>query len=71
MEQSLSLLEFFALLEDLLEVKLDYVETPVRQSDQKIFVADISKIREKIGWSPAVSARKGLEDMVQWVAKTM
>lgn len=71
MEQSLSLLELFALLEDLLEVKLDYVETPVRQSDQKIFVADISKIREKIGWSPTVSARKGLEDMVQWVAKTM
>lgn len=67
MEQSLSLLELFALLEEILEIKMEYRELPVRQSDQKVFVADITKIRQKIGWIPKVTAKQGVEAMVDWV----
>lgn len=67
MEQSLSLLELFALLEDILEIKMEYRELPVRQSDQKVFVADTTKIRQKIGWIPKVTAKEGVEAMVDWV----
>lgn len=69
MEQSLSLLELFAMLEDILGIKLEYTELPFRQSDQKVFVADITKIKSKIGWEPKVSARKGIQDMIDWVSK--
>ena len=67
MQQSLSLLELFDLLEDLLKIKLTYSQLPVRQSDQKVFVADISKIQSRIGWTPKVTAREGVESMIQWV----
>lgn len=67
MEQSLSLLELFDMLNDLLGIKLEYIQLPPRVSDQKIFVADITKIRKAIGWKPKVTAREGVSAMVEWV----
>lgn len=70
MEQSLSLLELFAMLEDMLGIKMQYTKLPPRQSDQKVFVADIKKIKERIGWTPKVSAREGVASMIEWVKQT-
>lgn len=67
MEQSLSLLELFRMLEDLLDIKLEYRQLPARISDQKVFVADISKIQGEIGWTPEVTALEGVSQMVEWV----
>lgn len=67
MEQSLSLLELFNMLNDILGIKMEYTQLPPRQSDQKVFVADIKKIYERIGWTPKVTAREGVEAMVHWV----
>lgn len=69
MEQSLSLLELFEMLNQMLSIKMEYKKLPVRQSDQKIFVADISKISDKIGWQPKVSSLEGITNMVEWVRK--
>ncbi len=66
MSQSLSLLELFNILEEILDVKLEYVKLPPRVSDQKIFVADINRISKAIGWKPEVSARVGIEKMIDW-----
>lgn len=67
MEQSLSLLELFAMLEGMLGIEMQYTKLPPRQSDQKVFVADIKKIKERIGWVPKVSAREGVASMIEWV----
>ena len=67
MAQSLSLLELFKMLEEILGIKMEYTILPPRQSDQKVFVADISKIRNKIGWEPKVTALEGVTKMVEWV----
>lgn len=67
MEQSLSLLELFNMLNELLEIKMEYTQLPPRQSDQKVFVADIKKIHDKIGWMPKVTAREGVSAMVDWI----
>ena len=69
MEQSLSLLELFNMLDNLLNIKMQYVQLPPRQSDQKVFVANINKINSKIGWYPKVSALEGVSKMVEWVKK--
>ena len=66
MEQSLSLLELFDMLENMLGVKMEYDCLPPRQSDQKVFVADIQKIKNRIGWSPKVSAKEGVQAMIEW-----
>jgi CDP-paratose 2-epimerase len=66
-ENSLSLLELFELLERQLNVQLKYDRLPVRESDQRVFVADISKAQKLLGWRPVVSAKDGVARMVDWV----
>lgn len=68
-ENSLSLLELFDILEQELNVKLNYKEIPARESDQKVFIADISKAKKLIGWQPKVSARQGIKKMIEWTDK--
>ena len=64
---SLSLLELFEMLSDLLTIPpLSYILTPRRASDQDCFIADISKARRLLGWSPAVSSREGIANMLAW-----
>ena len=66
MGQSLSLLELFAIVESMLDIKMEYRKLPARISDQKVFVADITKISSLSGWQPAVTVQQGIEKMLQW-----
>lgn len=66
-EHSLSLLELFSLLEKYTETELKYTKIPVRESDQKVFVANINKISESTGWIPKVSSESGIKIMFDWV----
>jgi len=66
-ENSLSLLELFALLEQISKVKLSYTNIPVRESDQRVFVSDIAKANKLINWQPVVCAQEGVARMVEWV----
>jgi CDP-paratose 2-epimerase len=67
MENSVSLLELFEMLGKELDVKLRYKKLPWRVSDQKVFVADISKARERIGWQPKIDKRIGIRKMLRWI----
>lgn len=66
-ENSLSLLELFTMLEKMLDVKMEYKQLPWRESDQKVFVADIKKAQEIIGWTPKVNSEEGISKMVEWL----
>ena len=66
---SLSLLELFGLLEEFSGVKLAYHHLAPRESDQRVFVADISKAKNLMGWEPKVSAQEGVKRMLEWVSK--
>lgn len=70
---SLSLLELFALLEDVLSLprSLAYLKTPRRHSDQDVFIADMSKARTLLGVTPQISAREGIVSMLDWVQSCM
>jgi CDP-paratose 2-epimerase len=63
---SLSLLELFAILEKELDVTLTYTKLEPRESDQKVFVADIRKAKEILGWEPTVDPVTGLQKMIAW-----
>ena len=67
MANSLSLLELFSLLEAVTGVKLNYTKLPVRESDQQVFVADITKAKEILGWKPEVVPSEGISKMVKWI----
>nr|WP_315473972.1 GDP-mannose 4,6-dehydratase [uncultured Rhodoferax sp.] len=69
-ENSLSLLELFALLEQISGIKLSYTQLPVRESDQRVFVSDLGKAKQLLNWQPVVSAQAGVARMVEWVSAT-
>jgi len=69
MQNSSSLLELFSFLETELDIKMTYTQLPPRESDQRVFVADITKAKELIGWEPKVSKKEGIRKMIQWVSK--
>lgn len=66
-ENSLSLRELFAFLERELDVRLPFQERPWRESDQKVFIADVARARREFGWRPEVSKEEGLRQMIRWV----
>lgn len=67
MKNSLSLLELFSMLELQLGVKMTYRQLPPRESDQKVFVANINKISNLTGWTPLVSKEMGVAKMLAWL----
>lgn len=66
-ENSSSLLELFNFLEQELNIVMQYDQLPARESDQRFFVADITKAKKMIGWSPEISKYNGIKKMIKWV----
>jgi CDP-paratose 2-epimerase len=64
---SLSLLELFDILERKVQIKLNYTRLPQRESDQRVFVADIIKAKKLFDWSPVVDVHTGLDKMLGWI----
>jgi CDP-paratose 2-epimerase len=67
-DNSLSLLELFHLLENITNTKLNYTKLPVRSSDQRVFVSNSSKLEALTGWKPRVSPESGIKMMIDWLA---
>ncbi len=66
---SLSLLELFSLLRELVGMDLRYTKNPPRPSDQKVFVASNQKASKVLGWQPRKAAKAGIEAMLSWVGE--
>lgn len=67
MSNSFSLLELFIFLEKELDIKLKFQQLPARESDQRVFVADLKKTENLILWKPNVSKEQGIRKMIDWV----
>lgn len=68
-ENSLSLLELFTLLDKTLGITMRYQIIPARESDQRVFIADIGKAKRAFDWYPLVSAQEGIRRMIEWLAQ--
>ena len=66
-ENSMSLLELFLLLENKFNIQMRYNQLPWRENDQKVFVADNSKARTIIDWTPGTSINEGIDKMLKWL----
>ena len=69
-ENTLSILELLDLLEKLVR-KPSVSFADWRHADQKVYVSDISKVRQKLGWEPAMSPREGAKKLVKWVSENI
>jgi CDP-paratose 2-epimerase len=66
MQNSLSLLELFQMLETLTGFPMRFEHLPWRHGDQKVFVADIDKASRAFEWRPTVSKEDGIQEMLEW-----
>jgi CDP-paratose 2-epimerase len=66
LENSLSLLELFSILENKLQIKLNVTRLPWRLSDQKVFIANTEKAQKMFSWSTQTSVERGIEEMIAW-----
>lgn len=69
MQNSLSVLELLDFLSKELSVRLNFEHIPVRESDQKLFVADLAKISRLLDWSPRIGWQEGIRMMLDWVRR--
>lgn len=68
-ENSLSLLELFSVLEQKLSVDMNFRQLPWRESDQKVFIAKIDKAAQEFGWKPTINSRDGIDRMISWLTR--
>ena len=66
-DNSLSILELLNFLEQELDVKLNFTQLPWRQSDQKVFIANINKAKKYFSWLPTINKETGLRMMIEWM----
>jgi CDP-paratose 2-epimerase len=64
---TLSLLELIALLEQRLEKKIAPGFGDWRAGDQKVYVSDISKLEQMLGWTPQIDVEGGVGRLIEWV----
>jgi CDP-paratose 2-epimerase len=64
---TLSLLEVLELLRNITGIHPKVSFSDWRASDQKVYVSDITKIRNALGWTPVVSPRDGIMRVINWV----
>ena len=64
-ENSLSLLELFNLLEEMLDIKMNYRKIAWRESDQKVFIANRKKINDFINWCPKSNKFNGISNFIK------
>jgi CDP-paratose 2-epimerase len=55
------------MLEELLGHEVDVAWDDWRPGDQRIFVADISKAEQELGWQPRVGKEEGVRRLFDWV----
>ena len=48
-------------------IRLNYRPQAWRKSDQKVFVADITKAKKAFDWAPAVRKADGIRKMLDWM----
>lgn len=68
-DNSLSIIELFSQLESITEIKMNYEKLPVRESDQRVFIADISKAKAILNWSPQIASAAGVLKMIEWAGR--
>jgi CDP-paratose 2-epimerase len=59
--------EFGPMLEELLGRRIAVSYSDWRPGDQKVYISDIQKARDELGWSPRVGVAEGVRRLVDWI----
>lgn len=68
-DNTLSLNELVKLLNGNSSPPLEVRHSEWRKCDQKIFVSDIKRARDRLGWQPKTSPRNGIRKLLDWIVQ--
>ena len=68
-QNTLSLRELLAFLKQFLGKQSPLSWDDWRPGDQPVFVCDLTKVRDKLGWQPEIGVQKGVKDLAAWVSE--
>jgi len=68
-ENTISILELIALLEELTGRRITYKFSDWRPADQKVFYCDIKKAKKDFSWEPKTSVRDGIKKTFEWISE--
>jgi len=68
-EKTMSLLELLEIIRKLTGKKINPKFSDWRPCDQKVYISDITKAREKLCWEPKISPEKGVKELIQWASQ--
>jgi len=68
-DNTMSLLELLAYLRQELKIEIPLQWDKWRPGDQPVFVCNIQKARERLGWQPEISVRDGVKSLSEWVSQ--
>ncbi len=66
-KNTMSLLELIAFLEQFFGKKIPLVYSEWRPGDQPVFICNIDKAKEMLGWEPKISPQEGVKLLYEWV----
>jgi CDP-paratose 2-epimerase len=61
--------EFGPLLESLLGRPIAVTHGPWRPGDQPVYISDVRRIGQELGWQPRTSVRDGVRKLFDWVSE--
>lgn len=61
---SISILEALDLISNITGEKQDIQHKPWRPNDQKVYISNISKARNKLGWEPRTNYKQGIRNLI-------
>lgn len=64
---AISLLDLIDRIENRLQRRIDLWFAEWHPGDQRVFIADISKVSRDLGWKPEVGVEEGVDDLLSWV----
>jgi CDP-paratose 2-epimerase len=64
---TLCLRDLLGFLEDELSTTISPAFGATRPGDQPVFVCDIRKAQQQLGWSPRIGVDEGVRDLIRWV----
>jgi CDP-paratose 2-epimerase len=59
--------EFGPMLEEFLGKEIPVSWADWRPGDQPVYISDIAKAKNELGWAPKVSPKQGIEKLYDWV----
>jgi CDP-paratose 2-epimerase len=65
-QHTLSLLELLERIAEETGMRPSVAYADWRPSDQKVYVSDIRRARDRLGWAPRVAPREGIHRLVEW-----